>query len=169
MAVHLACDRHSLHGLLAVPGSCAATVTQASATSAARSSISAVSSAVTAFGLALTIVATNTMQAFINEPGKHIAPEAHALVLMDPAGRPRANDIAVLDNTTPIFHRPARLSPTSSGVCGSPSRSADGRMASGPTTMQPSTKPGNGSPTMPAGPDRGALENRRSPRDANRG
>ena len=79
---------------------------RASANTDARSPASSVPSALTAFHSVLANVATDAIQAFINEAGKRIASQAHTSRLLDRAGRPGAKNIAVLANTTPFFQTP---------------------------------------------------------------
>jgi hypothetical protein len=59
-----------------------------------------------AFGLVLPIVSSGAMQAFLDQFSEQIAPNTHALLLMDRAGWHCANDLVFPENLTPIFLPP---------------------------------------------------------------
>jgi transposase len=52
------------------------------------------------------MVSTAAMQAMLDELAKAVAPNAHAVVLMDQAGWHRAHDLAAPDNPTLAFLPP---------------------------------------------------------------
>jgi hypothetical protein len=60
----------------------------------------------TGVALVLPTVETAAMQLMLDELSQAIAPDAHALVIMDRAGWHCANDLAVPANLTPIFLPP---------------------------------------------------------------